>query len=411
MDIVNSTFTHNVDTSYSSAAIVSSSVLRITSSTIVANLHAGIGNTISGGSIQVRNSIIVRGEPPYNSACGGYAFGVVDGGYNIISEGSCGTVAPTTLVGIDPRVGPLQDNGGPVQTMAIGLDSPAVDAIPASSCVDFAGLQIALDARGIARPQGPGCDIGAYELVATPGATRAGSNVAVQPLDSTTGNPAPISLTFSTVTTGGTTTVTSSPSGPPPASGFKLGSPPTYFEIATTAAFSGAVQVCINYSGVSYSNPLSLKLMHYTGGTWVDVTTSRNTTTHVICGNTTSFSPFAVFESQYVATVQPPIAASGSTAFGANRGTIPVKFTITLEGAVTCPLPPATIAVTRIVGPALGPVNEASYVAPSDDGSNFRISGCQYLYNLSAGKLGPGTYLIQIVIGGAPAGSATFALR
>jgi hypothetical protein len=243
------------------------------------------------------------------------------------------------------------------------------------------------------------------------GNTGAGSNVAVQPVDSTTGNPAPISLTFSNVTSGGTTTVTSSTTGTPPPSGFKLGSPPTYFEITTTATFSGVVHLCIDYSGVSYSNPLSLKLMHLTGGSWVDVTTSNNTTTHVICGNTTSFSPFAVFEAQYVATVQAPIAASGSTVFAANRGAIPVKFTVTFEGTATCQLPPATITVTRTVGPAPGPVNEASYMAPSDDGSNFRISGCQYVYNLSAGPLGPGTYLIQIVIGGAPAGSATFALR
>jgi hypothetical protein len=56
----------------------------------------------------------------------------------------------------DPQLGALQDNGGPTLTMAIDGNSPAVDAgdeCPAS------------DQRGVSRPQGAGCDSGAYELV------------------------------------------------------------------------------------------------------------------------------------------------------------------------------------------------------------------------------------------------------
>jgi len=109
--------------------------------------------------------------------------------------------------------------------------------------------------------------------------------------------------------------------------------------------------------------------------------------------------------------VQPPISADGTTVFSANRGTIPVKFTAALDGISTCDLSPATITLTRIAGAALGPINQTSYIMASDNGSNFRISGCQYVYNLSSGSLGSGTYLIQLWIADAPVGAATFGLQ
>ena len=61
----------------------------------------------------------------------------------------------------DPRLGPLQENGGPTPTMAIAPPSPAIDRIPATA----AGCTPA-DQRGIARPQPSGgrCDVGAYEF-------------------------------------------------------------------------------------------------------------------------------------------------------------------------------------------------------------------------------------------------------
>ncbi|NJN18715.1 MAG: hypothetical protein HC822_21895 [Oscillochloris sp.] len=58
----------------------------------------------------------------------------------------------------DPLVDELADNGGPTPTFALPANSPAVDAID--------GACPANDQRGMARPQGPACDIGAYERVA-----------------------------------------------------------------------------------------------------------------------------------------------------------------------------------------------------------------------------------------------------
>jgi predicted outer membrane repeat protein len=58
----------------------------------------------------------------------------------------------------DPLLGPLADNGGPNQTMALQISSPAIDAGNPAHCP-------ATDQRGISRPQGSACDIGAYEYV------------------------------------------------------------------------------------------------------------------------------------------------------------------------------------------------------------------------------------------------------
>jgi hypothetical protein len=88
-----------------------------------------------------------------------------------------------------------------------------------------------------------------------------------------------------------------------------------------------------------------------------------------------------------------------------------VKFTLTQDGAPTCALPPATIALTRTAGGNIGTINESVYVMSADNGSNFRVDGCQYVYNLNSGALGVGTYRVDIMIDGATVGSATFKLK
>ena len=101
----------------------------------------------------------------------------------------------------------------------------------------------------------------------------------------------------------------------------------------------------------------------------------------------------------------------GSSIFNASRGVVPVKFTLARNGAATCQLPPATISVTRIAGGTTGLVDESVYLQNADTGSNFRISGCQYAYNLQSSALGIGTYRVDISISGKVVGSAVFALK
>ena len=63
----------------------------------------------------------------------------------------------STGLAADPQLGPLADNGGLTPTMAIGVGSPAFDS--AGSCTSPLS-----DQRGITRPQGAACDVGAFEL-------------------------------------------------------------------------------------------------------------------------------------------------------------------------------------------------------------------------------------------------------
>lgn len=63
----------------------------------------------------------------------------------------------------DPNLGPLAGNGGLTQTMALQTGSSAIDAGDAATC--SADPINNLDQRGIARPVGTQCDIGAYERV------------------------------------------------------------------------------------------------------------------------------------------------------------------------------------------------------------------------------------------------------
>ena len=94
-----------------------------------------------------------------NSPAGGNcSASITDGGGNL-------SYPDATCPGINgnPLLGPLQDNGGPTHTMALLPGSAALDAADDAICA--AAPVNKRDQRGIARPQGPHCDIGAYEVI------------------------------------------------------------------------------------------------------------------------------------------------------------------------------------------------------------------------------------------------------
>lgn len=106
----------------------------------------------------------------------------------------------------------------------------------------------------------------------------------------------PVMLTFANVTQAGVTSLTTSSTGPQPPTGFTLGNPPTYYELATTASFNGSVTVCINYAAITFNNEGLTRLFHLEDPNWVDTTVSLDTTNKIICGRVTSLSPFAILE-------------------------------------------------------------------------------------------------------------------
>jgi CSLREA domain-containing protein len=112
---------------------------------------------VAGSVVSVRNSLLAL-----NSGGNCAPASISDGGHNLsFGDATC----PTSFLGGDPNLGPLQDNGGPSQTISLQAGSAAINQIPATG----AGCP-ATDQRGVPRPSGLECDIGAYE-VAPPAAT------------------------------------------------------------------------------------------------------------------------------------------------------------------------------------------------------------------------------------------------
>jgi predicted outer membrane repeat protein len=111
-----------------------------------------------GGGIYNSDTVSLRNTIVANSPSGGNCSGTItNGGNNLDSGDTCGWGSNNgSLSNIDPKLGPLAANGGPTQTMALLPGSPAINAGADPGCP-------ATDQRGVARPQGAHCDIGAYE--------------------------------------------------------------------------------------------------------------------------------------------------------------------------------------------------------------------------------------------------------
>lgn len=142
-----------------------------------------IADGFSGpGGIVVKNSILASPTQGLGGDCFGIAPGVLTSlGNNITSDTSCpGLTGGGDLTGSDPLLGPLADHGGPTHTHATLSGSPAIDAVPVAECADVAGVPIATDQRGVARPQGAACDIGAYETSNQSPLAHAGANQTVE---------------------------------------------------------------------------------------------------------------------------------------------------------------------------------------------------------------------------------------
>ncbi len=153
MTIESSTITGNSNAFFAGGLINSGGELTVSDSTIVGNIAAlqGAGNVDNFGTFVVSNTVIADGVG------GPDCEGVIDAtaGHNLDSDGTCIASGGTGNLTAPPNLGELTDNGGPVPTRAPAADSAVIDAGNACS---------ATDARGVARPQGASCDIGAVEL-------------------------------------------------------------------------------------------------------------------------------------------------------------------------------------------------------------------------------------------------------
>ena len=171
----------------------------------------GYGGGISGGAVQLYDTIIAdnNAEIGPDVDAGG---SVTSLGHNLIgnASGVSGFVA-SDLLNVNPQLGPLQNNGGPTQTMALLAGSPAINAGDNAN----AG---AYDQRGAGFPRivGGTIDIGAFESSSVAGKTwigpASGGNWSTAANWSPGGVPAAsdvVTISGKSVTLGATSTVTS----------------------------------------------------------------------------------------------------------------------------------------------------------------------------------------------------------
>jgi hypothetical protein len=130
-----------------------SALSRFTNATVYGNsapMGAGIYNG-DDDDVTIINTIVAANAGG-GGDCAGRAVGLL--GNNLDSDATC-----TGAIGFDPMLGPLADNGGFTQTHELLPGSLAIDFGSAAFCP-------ATDQRGVPRPQGPQCDVGAFELEA-----------------------------------------------------------------------------------------------------------------------------------------------------------------------------------------------------------------------------------------------------
>jgi len=210
--VIGSTIARNAANAHVGGGIWARGSLLLAGSTVSNNYAEGQGGgVLAAGTVRLVNATVVQNIAPLAANVGAgtglEAFGTIIGpalvpvtggeaqptgancrvtgprslGYNVVSDGSCGLTAASDATGVDPLLGPLQDHGGLGRTFLPSDVSPAIDRIPAAACRlpayvtalraarQLDGLvtdRVALagkDQRGVARPQGAGCDAGAVE--------------------------------------------------------------------------------------------------------------------------------------------------------------------------------------------------------------------------------------------------------
>jgi CSLREA domain-containing protein len=203
----------------------------VTVSYNAASQGGGITGYGTGSHITLKNTIVA------NSSSGGDCVALFTGSRNLIENPGNPCFGGTgDIIGLDPLLGPLQNNGGPTETQALLPGSPAIDAGDNTGCPGD-------DQRGFSRPYDGNndgiseCDIGAYEYGAP----------TVTPTGTQTPTPTPTQIGFcgaiqGTCTPTATRTFTATPT-------------PTPTPTPTQSGFCGAAQGTCTPSPTVTSTP------------------------------------------------------------------------------------------------------------------------------------------------------------
>lgn len=135
--------------------------LTFNNTTISQNSANTGGGLYADGNVVLRNSIVAENQATTSADCTGP---IRSAGYNLIGNASgCQFTASTgDQLNVIPFMAPLNDAGAKT-TLALKPGSPAIDGGNPAGCRDQLGGLLTGDQRGMLRPQGKACDIGAVE--------------------------------------------------------------------------------------------------------------------------------------------------------------------------------------------------------------------------------------------------------
>ncbi len=144
--------------------IVTNSSFGGNTAAITGGIVSVFDSTISGNTVGVQStSLTIVNSIIYGNGTDVSGGTLTDQGHNIADPGNGFTNgANSDIVGTNPLLGSLANNGGPTQTFALGAGSPAIDtgsnaAIPGGIITDQRGA-------GFTRVSGSFVDIGAFEF-------------------------------------------------------------------------------------------------------------------------------------------------------------------------------------------------------------------------------------------------------
>ena len=181
MVLTNSTLSGNAAAQDGAGIYADGGQINLYNATIAANqvlVPAGTTYTGMGGGVylasrvgfSVQNTLIADNTHRYGAALPvpDDCFGFINSlGYSLIEAPTANctifSVAPGNITGQDPQLSPLQNSIGATQVQEPMRGSPAIDAGQTPNCTDVNGAAIVVDQRGVPRPLGGRCDIGAVE--------------------------------------------------------------------------------------------------------------------------------------------------------------------------------------------------------------------------------------------------------
>ena len=154
LTITNSTFYTNT-AAISGGGLQNDGTLTVTNSTFYSNTATSSGNGIHNtiGTTLLRNTLVA--DSPVHGDCANASGTFTADKYNLATS-ACANATVTDTAHL--KLGPLANNGGNTLTIALLAGSAAIDAGNDAVCPGT-------DQRGVARPQGKHCDVGAYEFV------------------------------------------------------------------------------------------------------------------------------------------------------------------------------------------------------------------------------------------------------